>query len=146
MSSSNKFSLAVAITAGLLVLGSSAAGAAQAQGYQPSKPTVSPYLNLFQNGRNGQFNRALPNYQALVRPQLQQQQINQTQQQLLQEQNSTLQQLQGTVQILQQQKTGQQVVTGHGSSFMNTSRYYANAGTAGQHSQGSSGASSFSRR
>src|SRR3954463_2763482 len=107
MSRNKRFSLAAAVTAGLL-LGSSAGGVVQAQSYQPSKPTVSPYLNLFQNGRNGQFKRALPNYQALVRPQLQQQQINQTQQQLLQEQNSSLQQLQGTVQVLQQQKTGQQ--------------------------------------
>jgi hypothetical protein len=135
VSTINRFSLVIAITAGLLVLGSSAAGVAQAQGYQPSRPTVSPYLNLFQNnqnGRNGQFNRALPNYQALVRPQLQQQQLNQTQQQLLQQQNGAIQQLQGNVQILQQQKTGKSVVTGHNSWFLNTSRYFSQVGTGAQ--------------
>jgi TolA-binding protein len=142
----NRFWLSVAIVAGFIVLASSGGSMAHAQGYQPSRPTVSPYLNLFQNNRNGQLNRALPNYYTLVRPQLQQQQVNQTQQQLLQQQNGTIEQLQGTVQILQQQKTGRQVVTGHGSAFMNTSRYYAQAGTAGQHAQGSSGTTSFSRR
>ena len=35
--------------------------------YQPNSPTVSPYLNLTRNSSSG-----LPNYYALVRPQLQQ--------------------------------------------------------------------------
>jgi hypothetical protein len=38
-----------------------------------SAPTVSPYLNLFRNDLNGQSDF---NYQTLVRPQLQQQQVN----------------------------------------------------------------------
>jgi len=38
-----------------------------------SQPTVSPYLNLFRNDLNGQSDL---NYQTLVRPQLQQQQVN----------------------------------------------------------------------
>jgi TolA-binding protein len=122
--------LVLAIAAGFVVLASSAATVASAQGYQPSRPTVSPYLNLFHNNRNGRLNRALPNYFTLVRPQLQQQQINQTQQQLLQQQNGTIQQLQGNVQVLQQQKSGQ-AVTGHNSWFLNTSRYYSQVGTAG---------------
>jgi hypothetical protein len=40
-----------------------------------SQPTVSPYLNLFRNDLNGQSDL---NYQTLVRPQLQQQQVNNT--------------------------------------------------------------------
>jgi TolA-binding protein len=130
MPTNSKFCLAVAMTAGMLTLVGGATNTAQAQGYQPSRPTVSPYLNLFQNNRGGQFNRALPNYYSLVRPQQQQQQVNQTQQQLLQQQNGTLQELQGNVQTLQQQKTGQPVVTGHNSWFLNTSRYYSQVGTA----------------
>jgi len=129
---------ASSIAAGCLVLVSATASTAQ-QRYQPSTPTVSPYLNLFQNNRNGKFSRALPNYYSLVRPQLQQQQINNTQQQLIQQQDNTIQQLQGSVQILQQPAT--QVVTGHNSSFLNTSHYFAGvgAGAAGQpayHAQG----------
>ena len=38
-----------------------------------SQPTVSPYLNLFRNDLSGQSDL---NYQTLVRPQLQQQQVN----------------------------------------------------------------------
>jgi hypothetical protein len=100
------------------------------QRYQPSTPTVSPYLNLFQNNRNSKFSRALPNYYSLVRPQLQQQQVNQTQQTLIQQQDNTIKQLQENVQIIQQQPG--QVVTGHGGRFMNTSRYFAEAGTGQQ--------------
>ena len=40
--------------------------------YQPSRPTVSPYLNLFRNNTG-----PLPNYYSLVRPQLYQQSFNQ---------------------------------------------------------------------
>jgi hypothetical protein len=39
--------------------------------YQPRRPTVSPYLNLTRFNDGG-----LPNYYALVRPQIQQQQFN----------------------------------------------------------------------
>ena len=39
------------------------------------RPSVSPYLNLYRNDSS-----ALPNYQTLVRPQLQQQSVNQSQQ------------------------------------------------------------------
>jgi hypothetical protein len=100
------------------------------QRYTPSTPTVSPYLNLFQNNRNGgPVSRALPNYYSLVRPQLQQNRINNNQQQLIQQQNTVIDQLQQNVQVLQQQPGS--VVTGHNSWFLNTSRYYAQAGSAG---------------
>lgn len=39
--------------------------------YQPSRPTVSPYLNLYRNNTG-----PLPNYYSLVRPQLNQQAFN----------------------------------------------------------------------
>src|SRR4051812_29542348 len=127
MSTNLKSCLAISVAASCLVLASATAGTGQ-QRYQPSTPTVSPYLNLFQNQRNGQFNRALPNYYTLVRPQLQQQQVNQTQQKLIQQQDSTIEQLQGNVQIFEQKQNGPTVVTGHSSWFLNTSGYYARAG------------------
>lgn len=129
-----KSRLILAATAGILMSVASATNRARAQGYQryqPSRPTVSPYLNLFQNNRNGGFNRAVPNYYSLVRPQLQQQQINANQQDLLNQQGGTLQQLQSNVQVLQQQQEGAPVVTGHNSWFFNTSRYFAQVGTGG---------------
>jgi hypothetical protein len=107
------------------------------QRYTPSRPTVSPYLNLFQNNRNGgSFNRALPNYYTLVRPQLEQNRVNQYQQQLLQQQTSTISQLQSNLQILQQQQSGQNVVTGHNSWFGNTGGYFANVGASAPGSRG----------
>jgi hypothetical protein len=126
---------AICIAASCLVLIATAAGSAQER-YVPSSPTVSPYLNLFQNNRNGNFNRALPNYYSLVRPQLQQQRINQTQQQLVEEQNSTINQLQENVQVLQQQPSSK-VVTGHNSWFLNTSRYFAQVGSGATGQQSS---------
>lgn len=126
MPASTRVFLATVVAAfGLLFVGSNASQAQQR--YQPSTPTVSPYLNLFQNNRNGSFNRALPNYYTLVRPQLQQNRINAQQQQLLQEQDTTIQDLQQNVQILQQQP-GPTVVTGHNSWFQNTGRYFAQVG------------------
>lgn len=108
--------------------------------YSPATPTVSPYLNLFQNNRNGGFNRAVPNYYSLVRPQIQQQRFNQQQLNSQQAQNNEILQLQtGVNGILRQQQTGQQVVTGHGSwfenggtrsRFLDTSTYFSRAGTA----------------
>jgi hypothetical protein len=61
--------------ASVVVLASLAAADCQAQQaprYQPSRPTVSPYLNLFRNNTG-----PLPNYYSLVRPELYQQRFNQ---------------------------------------------------------------------
>ena len=58
-----------------IVLLAFAAADARGQGmqrYQPSRPTVSPYMNLFR-GNVG----PLPNYYSLVRPQINQLAINQ---------------------------------------------------------------------
>ena len=139
MAYSGKSLLVLAITAGCVALLGGTASTAQGQRYEPSTPTVSPYLNLFQNNRNGrQFNSALPNYYSLVRPRLQQQQTNQNQQQLIQQQSRTIGQLQGNLQQLQQ--AGPLVVpTGNSSWFNNpggrakfrdTSSYYSRSGTA----------------
>ena len=135
--------LVKSVVAGVLVLLCTNASSGQVTRYQPQTPTVSPYLNLFQNGRNGQLSSAVPNYYSMVRPQLQQQQTNQIQQQIIQQQGQTIGQLQGNVQTLQQKaKAGQPVVlTGHTSwfgnpgtqnRFLNTSKYYSRAGTPGQ--------------
>lgn len=110
---------------------------AQTQRYMPSTPTVSPYLNLFQNRNGRPFNNALPNYFTFVRPMQRQQQINQYQQQVIQNQGQMIGQLQGNLQQMQQQ-ANQPVVSGHGSwfanpgqrsQFLNTSRFYSRTGT-----------------
>jgi hypothetical protein len=129
MAIKTKRNLAICIASGCFLLSGASESAGQ-QRYQPNSPTVSPYLNLFQN-RKGLSNRAVPNYYSLVRPQLQQQRENHTQQTLIQQQDNTIQQLQANVQTLQERQDGPAVVTGHGSWFLNTSGYYANAGTAG---------------
>lgn len=137
-----KLVLAIACVASGILLSSPEASVAQER-YTPSTPTVSPYLNLFQNNRNGgPISRALPNYYSLVRPQLQQNRINNNQQQLIQQQNTVIDQLQQNVQVLQQQPGN--VVTGHNSWFLNTSRYYAQAGSAGVGQQPARAAASAS--
>ena len=83
-----------------------------------NRPTVSPYLNLLRP----QGGVAIPNYQALVRPQLQQQQINQ-------QQGRQLQQLQRrTYQGPSSQSSAGAPIairsTGHTTGFMNYSAYF----------------------
>jgi hypothetical protein len=112
-------------------LGPGDAMAQRPQRYQPARPTVSPYLNLLR-----QNNSALPNYYSLVRPDLQQYQVNQQQQTLLLQQNAEIQRLQTN--LLRTQTEGPVSGTpswfqtpGSRSTFLNTSRYYGRAGTAG---------------
>ena len=82
---------------------------AQVARYQPQSPTVSPYLNL------GRFNNGgLPNYYALVRPQIQQRQINLQEQSRLRQQERQLLTLQNEV----QQGLAPAGPTGTGSWFM----------------------------
>ena len=110
--------------AALVVIVSAEIGAAQVRRFQPRSPTVSPYLNLtrFNNG-------AIPNYYSLVRPQLDQRQIN------LQEQEIRRRQAGQIAQLTNQVQQGLQPVaaTGTGSGFMiqgtrstflDTSRFY----------------------
>lgn len=110
---------------------------AQVMRYQPARPTVSPYLNLFRPN-----NGVIPNYQSLVRPMLQQQAINQQQQLFNEQQSQSLQQLQLNMQGMQQQQASGSLVPPTGKSswfarpssrhqFMNTSRYFSQSGSAG---------------
>ena len=91
--------------------------------YNP-KPTVSPYLNLLQNG--GGFN--FPQYQTLVRPFFDQQSVN--------NRNAyDSQQLRGQVNSIQQRVNQSAVggirATGHPTRYMNYSHYYS-LGQAGR--------------
>jgi hypothetical protein len=111
--------------------------------YQPATPTVSPYLNLFQNNNNNNNNNAqrnnVPNYYTLVRPLQEQQQFQQSQQQLAQQQAQTIQQLQSNLTAVQhRQAAGPLVVrTGTDSKFgypgsrysfgVNSSKYFSAA-------------------
>ena len=103
--------------------------------YQPSTPTVSPYLNLFQNRNNNLLPNSVPNYYTLVRPLQQQQQFQQSQQRLAQQQAQSIQLLQTNLNTAaQRQAEGPLVVrTGVGSkfdypgsrySFLNSNKYY----------------------
>lgn len=78
------------------------------------RPTVSPYLNLFRQGSNG-----LPNYQTLVRPELQQLRTNSYQQ-------SEITQLRSQVASEQQQAQTRGIPqTGHESRFRYYSHFYS---------------------
>ncbi len=100
----------------LLLIASAMQNSNQAQElrrYQPSSPTVSPYLNL------GRFNAGgLPNYYSLVRPLNRQQQINQQADRLQRQQSISLQQLQHEAMTRQLQVP--QVRTGTASRFFNS--------------------------
>ncbi|MEX2188649.1 MAG: hypothetical protein WD875_17710 [Pirellulales bacterium] len=97
-----------AVLAGLFLLAADAS--AQAPRYQPSRPTLSPYLNLFRNQRG-----PVPNYHLYVRPILQQQSINA-------QQGAAVQQLE---QGLRETQTTQSGPTGIGSGYRNFSHYYS---------------------
>ena len=113
----------LSLVAVLLVLHAASASLAQVRRYEPSRPTVSPYLQLF---RDDVRNQPLPNYYAYVRPLQQQYQVNQTQQRLLQQQSRTIGQLQTNMQSLERRQIEGPLVapTGKGSWFLTTPRYY----------------------
>ena len=94
--------------------------------YQPRTSTVSPYLNLSRFNGGG-----LPNYYALVRPQIQQRQFNTQASHVAQFQAAEISSLQKQVQ--QGPLTPQGTATGNNSWFMtpgvehgflNTSQFY----------------------
>jgi hypothetical protein len=106
----------------LVLLAGIALGCSRSQGqypparYQPSRPTVSPYLNLLRTDRG-----PLPNYYTFVRPQLEQQWTNQQLQAGIVQNRTNLQALGqqvGQIQAATMQPTGT------GASFMNYSHYY----------------------
>ncbi len=105
-----------AAAVGLLLSGEASAQSPQgiqrpyAGRYQPSRPTVSPYLNLFRRDSG-----PLPNYHLYVRPILQQQSINaQT--------GAAVQQIESTIRQTQTTPSGP---TGIGSGYRNFSHYYS---------------------
>jgi hypothetical protein len=59
------------VLGGLFPPGEAAWGQNRGRTYQPTRPTTSPYLNLLRTDSG-----PLPNYQSLVRPQLEQQEFN----------------------------------------------------------------------
>lgn len=116
--------LALALTAA----GVGEAAAQRPQRYQPSRPTLSPYLNLLRNN-----NSAIPNYYSFVRPYQNQQALNQLQGEQLGFQNAQIGRVQA--ELLQQPAPGPVTGTpswfrqpGTRTYFLNSSRYFGRAG------------------
>jgi hypothetical protein len=97
------------------------------QRYTPSRPTVSPYVNLLRRDAG-----PVTNYYTLVRPQQQQQAINQQQQSVNLQQQSLLQTQQQGLRTVQEGllQIRQPAVnpTGTGGGFMNFSHFYSFGG------------------
>jgi len=111
-------------------------GHAQVRRYEPSRPTVSPYLNLFRDQTG-----ILPNYQALVRPQLLQNETNQRQRAINQRGAAEALNLQAQLYDIQQRQAAELQMSPTGKNawfqrpsqrnqFMNTSRFYSQSGKA----------------
>jgi hypothetical protein len=83
-------------------------------------PALSPYINLFRNDRR--FG-AVNNYYSLVRPMLQQQQLNQQTDQSLRELR-----IQNRLQQSQLQQLNSQMPGAQGSTFMNYGGYFPGLG------------------
>jgi Ca2+-dependent lipid-binding protein len=126
---STRKTTAVRIAAGaLLAVAFSATAEAQSPGSKPfqdtyRRPTVSPYLQLQQQGMNPLQNQNI--YQTMVQPQVQQQQ----QQIEMLQQRRQLGKVQGQVQQIQQSSQARQInetirPTGHASTYMNYSHFY----------------------
>lgn len=87
-------------------------------------PAVSPYLNLFREDFGGNSDL---NYQTLVRPQLEQQRINEQVQRQNIEISRKVQSLSARSDF-NPQGSRQQSPTGHSTTFMYYGRYYPSAG------------------
>jgi hypothetical protein len=128
--------LTMALLAGSCLLADAGVGYGQYQRrYEPSRPTVSPYLNLFR------FNNSIiPNYQSLVRPEQESLRFQQRQQLYNRQQSLDVNQLRSNLNTLQQPAVATELVapTGHGAwfnrqggaSYLNTSRYYSQSGVS----------------
>lgn len=125
--------IATAVSAILAANASTALGQYQQRRYQPSRPTVSPYLNLFR------FNDSvIPNYQSLVQPEQEALRFRQEQTRFDKQQQQQLGQLQENVRVLKQAPLKTQLVspTGKsswfnksgGSQFGDTRDYFSRAG------------------
>jgi hypothetical protein len=88
--------------------------------YQPSRPTVSPYLNLFRQNEG-----PLPNYHSLVRPQLQNIENERRQQAINIQQQTEIRTLNRGLSRIAQPAAAS---TGGGGTFRNFSHYYPSMG------------------
>jgi TolA-binding protein len=120
--------LLLAACGGLMLTGEAQAQSPGQTGQRPfentyRRPTVSPYLQLQQQGMNPLQNQNI--YQTMVQPQMQQQQ-----QQIEQlQQRRQLNKMQGQVRQIEQSSQARQFdetirPTGHASTYMNYSHYY----------------------
>lgn len=89
-----------------------------------TEPTVSPYLNLFNDTFLGD---GVDNYNTIVRPQLRQQQFNQQVRREAQSLNRRVQQLSARP-AFDPRGSQQQSPTGHSTGFMYYSHFYPSAG------------------
>lgn len=97
-------------------------------GYNPARPTYSPYLNLLRGGS------LVTNYYGLVRPQI--------------DFSTSLQQVENQVSNVQQQQLGAGGAstlpdTGHPVYFMNASRYFMTNRSGGGGGGGGAGVATF---
>ena len=108
---------------------------AQELRYEPSTPTISPYLNLFRDRTS-----AVPNYYSLVRPQLLQIEQDKAQRRINQQNAASANRLQSELTDLQRRQATllQLPPTGKNAwflrpserqQFMNTGTFYSRAGT-----------------
>ena len=124
IASQPRYWMSAAILLAGLCLAAPREGDGQIPSYQPSRPTLSPYLNLTRRNFGG-----LPNYFALVRPIERQQQLNLQQQGVLQTDRREIQQLQNDVQrgLIPPSATGSTswfFVPGNQQRFQDTTGYY----------------------
>jgi hypothetical protein len=87
--------------------------------YILSQPTVSPYLNLLR--RDGAIN---PNYQTLVRPQIEFRQAAELQQFELQRVQQQLNVQRASIDAIRQQQSQRVFETGHTTRFMNLGGFF----------------------
>lgn len=87
--------------------------------YQPSRPIVSPYLNLLPSG-----SRNRPNYQLLVRPQIQQRTINRETSRLIANQGERIVALQQRASSLPIPQMTPATFRGAGGYFRGSALYY----------------------
>ena len=91
------------------------------QRYQPSRPTISPYLNLLRQNES-----PVPNYYSFVRPQLQTQERYQQQQAINFQQQTAI----GTLDEQVLQMTQPAAATGGGGNFRQYSHFYPGLGVS----------------
>jgi hypothetical protein len=116
----------IALVAAVLVawLAQDALAQAPPRRYQPARPTISPYLNLFRPEVS-----PLPNYYSFVRPQFQERDFQGRQQAINVQQQAEIQTVnQGLLQIAEPSIPS----TGRGGTFRNYSHFFrAPTGGAG---------------